>query len=55
MARPRIFTKERVLRLTDEQEASVEAERRREDKIPSFANMVRTLLDEALTARETVR
>ncbi len=55
MAKPITFPHSSVLRQTDEQRERIEEERKREDKIPAFADMVRTLLDEALNMRHASR
>ena len=52
MAKPMTFPHSSVLRLTDEQRERIEEERKREEKIPAFAEMVRTLIDEALDRRQ---
>lgn len=55
MSKPLKFTRQSVLRLTDEQWQAVEEERRRTDKIPAFAELVRELVQEALHTRRMGR
>lgn len=55
MPKPVTFTHTSLLRLTGWQREQIERERKREDKIPSFADMVRALIAEALDSRRVGR